>query len=97
MTRDAVPYPHAVPEAVALPAPDAGDVPSRQCGRCRMLFDADPTLDARGRQEWWLCPACEVALLPARARKSPPRTALPERANVIAFPRPVEVQGSDES
>jgi hypothetical protein len=97
MTQDAEPYPHAVPavEAVALPALE-GDVPTRQCGRCRMLFDAHPALDARARQEWWLCPACEVALLPGRARKSAPRTALPARSNVIAFPRPVQIQARDE-
>jgi hypothetical protein len=81
MTRDAKPFPLAVPavEAVPLPALDGDDdAPSRQCGRCRLMFQADPALDIRARREWWLCPECESKLLPGRAKKS----------NVIPFPGP---------
>jgi hypothetical protein len=37
-------------------------VPPRQCGRCRLTFPGDPTLDPFGRN-WWLCPPCHEALL----------------------------------
>jgi hypothetical protein len=33
------------------------------------MFEGDPTLDIRLRNEWCLCPACEAILLPARARR----------------------------
>ncbi len=35
----------------------------RQCGRCRKLFEGDPTLLAGALQEWWACPPCRAALL----------------------------------
>jgi hypothetical protein len=40
--------------------------PRRQCGRCRLLFDGDPTLEPQGRPQWWLCPPCQASLLPKR-------------------------------
>ena len=84
MTRDAVPFPLPIPAgAIAHPALDSDDdVVTRQCARCRMMFEADPALDLRARQEWWLCPPCEVSLLPNRAKKS----------NVIPFPRPLQAR-----
>ena len=40
------------------------DVPLRQCGRCRQLFDGDPTLDApHAIPDWWLCTACHAVLI----------------------------------
>ncbi len=82
MTRDTPPVPLAALafDAVVEPA-DGEDLPPRQCGRCRMMFDGDPALDIRLRNEWALCPACEATLLPARAR----------RGNVIAFRRPTVI------
>jgi hypothetical protein len=40
--------------------------PRRQCGRCRLLFDGDPTLEPQARPQWWLCPPCRAFLLPNR-------------------------------
>ena len=37
-------------------------VSARQCGRCRELFDGDPSLHARAIAEWWLCDACRAVL-----------------------------------
>ena len=82
MTRDAlsVPVPLAAIDAIVEPE-DGDELPPRQCGRCRMMFEGDPTLAVRARNEWFLCPKCEASLLPARAG----------RANVIAFPRPTAI------
>ena len=82
MTRDTPPIVLAAlaPEGVIDPD-DHEELPPRQCGRCRMMFDGDPALDIRLRNEWSLCPACEAILLPARGRRS----------NVIAFPRPTGI------
>ena len=82
MTRDALPYPLPLAAADAFIEPEDGDeLPPRQCGRCRMMFEGDPALDSRVRNSWSLCPTCEAILLPARAR----------RANVIAFRRPAAI------
>ena len=43
--------------------PDHQVAPPRQCGRCRLTFEADPTLDPNVQAEWWLCPPCRAALL----------------------------------
>jgi hypothetical protein len=40
-----------------------GAGPTRQCGRCRQLFAADPAAEAGGQEEWWLCPPCDATLL----------------------------------
>ena len=87
MTRDAVPHPlpDAVVEAAIEPGlDDSDDLPPQQCGRCRMMFNGDPTLDVRARNGWSLCPTCEAILLPVRAR----------HANVIALHR--RAPASDE-
>ena len=83
MTRD-TPLPSlAVLETEAVVEIDGSEeLPPRQCGRCRMMFEGDPTLDVRLRNEWCLCPACDAILLPAGAR------ARARRANVIALRRP---------
>jgi len=45
-----------------------GTIASRQCGRCRATFPADPTLDPFALPEWWLCPPCRLALLGQQSR-----------------------------
>ncbi len=82
MTRDALPFPLPLAAVDAIVEPEDGDeLPPRQCGRCRMMFEGDPALDASVRNGWALCPACEAILLPGRAG----------RTNVIAFPRPAAI------
>lgn len=83
MTRDTTPFELAVLARDAVPEPDDGEeeLPPRQCGRCRMMFDGDPALDIRVRNDWCLCPACEATLLPGRARRS----------NIIEFRRPTVI------
>jgi hypothetical protein len=34
----------------------------RRCGRCRELFEGDPTLNPTALAEWWVCPPCRAAL-----------------------------------
>jgi hypothetical protein len=34
----------------------------RTCGRCRKLFDGDPTLYASAMPEWWACDPCRASL-----------------------------------
>ena len=47
-----------------LHQPPANDQPPpQQCGRCRLLFEGDPTLYAPAQPDWWLCPPCRVILL----------------------------------
>lgn len=72
MSRDISPFPVPVVavERIAEPENDAGEVSPRQCGRCRIMFDGDPTLDLRARNEWALCPSCEAILLPGRAHRA---------------------------
>ncbi len=83
MVRDAVAHPigrGAVAEGLVdgeVADIDGGALPSRQCGRCRVLFEVDPTLDAQVRNEWWLCPPCEDAVFPRRAHNA---TALGARS-----------------
>jgi hypothetical protein len=53
----------------ATPQPSdaiADDVPLRQCGRCRGMFDGDPTVTPGPFQDWWLCDDCHRKLLPRR-------------------------------
>jgi hypothetical protein len=52
--------------------PQASPTPERQCGRCRLFFAGDVTLIHPGVvPEWWLCPACRAALLPAPPARRP--------------------------
>lgn len=79
MSRDESLYPVPVLAVETIAEPDdSNGVPPRQCGRCRMMFDGDPTLDIRAQREWAVCPSCEAILLPRRA----------ERGNVIPLRRP---------
>ena len=43
-------------------APGAAEPPTRQCGRCRSMFEGDPTLYAPAKPDWWACPHCRAAL-----------------------------------
>jgi hypothetical protein len=40
---------------------DAGNLPTRTCGRCRKSIAGDPTLTFQ--TDWALCPTCEAVLL----------------------------------
>jgi hypothetical protein len=40
-----------------------GQLAPQQCGRCRLLFEGDPTLHPPARPDWWLCPPCRAILL----------------------------------
>ncbi len=42
--------------------PVDAEVLLRQCGRCRAMFEGDPTLYPLARPDWWVCPPCRVAL-----------------------------------
>jgi hypothetical protein len=48
--------------------------PARQCGRCRMIFEGDPTVDPIATNKWWLCPACRAVLLPRQGNSLASRT-----------------------
>ena len=52
---------HVEPVPQARPADD--QPPPQQCGRCRLLFEGDPTLHRTARPDWWLCPPCRAILL----------------------------------
>ena len=59
------------PQAMVVPALEGDDdLLSHHCGRCRQMFDDDPTLDVNAREDWSLCPSCAVILCPRRARSS---------------------------
>lgn len=34
----------------------------RQCGRCRELFEGDPTLPPTAIAEWWACEPCRARM-----------------------------------
>ncbi len=70
MPRDATPTSLPLPAIEAIADPAVDELPLRQCGRCRRMFEGDPALDVRARNEWCLCPACEASLLPNRAGRS---------------------------
>ena len=50
-------------EPVSTPALADSEVAPQQCGRCRLLFEGDPTLHPLARSGWWLCPPCRAILL----------------------------------
>jgi hypothetical protein len=75
--------PHLQPVAdaeralVELTSLAPGDpVPPRQCGRCRLMFDADPTLYPPARPDWWVCPPCRAILF---GRHPAPNAVRPRR------------------
>jgi hypothetical protein len=56
-------------------APGAAEPPPRQCGRCRLMFEGDPTLYAPAMPGWWVCRPCRTALFgrDANPNEVPPR------------------------
>lgn len=54
-----------------------GEVRPRQCGRCRSMFEGDPTLHPAAMPEWWLCPQCRAVLLANSRRRRAPTTQSP--------------------
>jgi len=53
----------AVDDGVQPNPPGEPRAVSRQCSRCRAHFPLDPTLLFTTAHAWWLCAACEPALL----------------------------------
>jgi hypothetical protein len=48
-----------------LSVADADDDPEHvvKCGRCRLSFVRDPSVDLSDSPRWWLCPPCRARLL----------------------------------
>lgn len=59
-----------MPEVPVLDVADGLDVgpQPRACGRCRLVFEGDPTLHAAAIPQWWVCPTCRTILLPNRPK-----------------------------
>lgn len=62
--------PHPAEPAVELRLADADDDPGHvtTCGRCRLSFVRDPSIDLSDSPKWWLCPPCRARLLGDVAR-----------------------------
>jgi hypothetical protein len=54
--------------------------PPRQCGRCRLFFCGDPTLEPSSQAAWWLCAPCRSTLLGT----GPPRLLTPDDRDLTA-------------
>ncbi len=54
----------------------------RVCGRCRLMFDGDPSDPPTALAPWWVCPECRTVLLPNR-HKSDEAVAL-RRAGAVS-------------
>jgi hypothetical protein len=67
-------------EAVVEPhlqqAPGNAEPLPRQCGRCRLMFEGDPTLYAPAKPDWWVCQPCRAALF---GRDPDPKEVPPRR------------------
>ena len=63
-------HPPATAAVVADPSPGI-EAPHQQCGRCRRVFEMEPTNEPGTLPEMWLCASCRVALLgrPTKATK----------------------------
>jgi hypothetical protein len=44
------------------PTSGNAEPPPRRCGRCRLMFDGDPTLYPPAKPDWWACPRCRAVL-----------------------------------
>ena len=53
----------SLPESAAAGTPKVEEMRPRQCGRCRAMFEGDPSLHPTAIPEWWLCGPCRSALL----------------------------------
>jgi hypothetical protein len=56
-------------EPLPQKAPGDDEPPPRQCGRCRLMFEGDPTLYAPAQPDWWVCPPCRAALFGRDGRR----------------------------
>lgn len=52
-------------ESAAAGPPKIEEVRPLQCGRCRAIFEGDPSQHPTAIPEWWLCGPCRSALLGA--------------------------------
>jgi hypothetical protein len=70
--RDSIDAADPQPVEPRLPRTAAAvdEPPTRQCGRCRLLFEGDPTLHPTAQPDWWLCPPCRAILLGGRPHPS---------------------------
>lgn len=50
------PFDGANPVSVESSLSPAAERPPQQCGRYRLLFEGDPTLQPAPRPDWWLSP-----------------------------------------
>ena len=64
MTTPSLPFP--VPESAVTDTPVVEELRPRQCGRCREMFEGDPSLHPTAIPEWWLCGPCRSSLLGGR-------------------------------
>jgi hypothetical protein len=57
--------------AIAADPRSVPEAPHQQCGRCRRVFEMEPTNEPGTLPEMWLCASCRVALLgrPTRVTK----------------------------
>lgn len=69
---------HLVEPDAAQRATAGHEPPAQQCGRCRLLFEGDPTLHPVARPDWWLCSPCRAILL----GRNPHHSGVPHRRHV---------------
>jgi hypothetical protein len=50
------------PERTVPAEHTSGPPTPRQCGRCRVVFAGDATLDPSVVPKWWVCPPCRIKL-----------------------------------
>ena len=50
------------PERGVPPERTSSPPTPRQCGRCRLVFAGDATLDPSVAPKWWVCPPCRIKL-----------------------------------
>jgi hypothetical protein len=77
--------PHSVDDdVVAQPSLAIADneLAPQRCGRCRGLFEGDPTLHPPAQPDWWLCPPCRAILLD----RAPHRDDIARRRHVGEAP-----------
>lgn len=55
-----------------IPAPAAGSLAARKCGRCQQMFEGDASLPTLSIADWWVCDNCRHVLLPNRGANTAP-------------------------
>jgi hypothetical protein len=53
---------HVDPERLVGAERACGPPAPRRCGRCRLIFPGDITLDPSVAPKWWVCPPCRIRL-----------------------------------